>query len=460
MTTTTKPIVVIGAGISGLTLAFLLKKKGIPVLVLEKDAEAGGTMKTVKEGGWLIETGPNSTLETTPIFKELFRDLGIESEVAYADPGGKIRFIIRDGKLHPLPTGPADFLLSNLWSLAGKLRLLKEPFVGRANREESIAEFVERRLGREFLDYAINPFVAGVYAGDPRSLSVRAAFPKLFALEEKYGGLIKGVIGGRRERKQRAEKAKDRAEMFSFRDGMETFPRAFQRALGNDLRLGVSVETIEKNSLGGWTVTYLENGLPSVVESSAIVLAVPAFVASDFLKQFSPQLASTLSAVVYPPVAEVFLGYKRSSVGRDLRGFGYLVPEVEGRGILGTIWSSSLFAGRTPSVDEVAFTSFVGGARQPELARRSVSEIAANVKSELAALMNISGEPIFEKVRVWENAIPQYNMGYQVVLDQLDAFEQSHQGFYFCANYRGGISVGDCVMSAEKLHNRIVESFS
>ncbi len=134
---------------------------------------------------------------------------------------------------------PPAFLRSRLWTTAGKLRLLKEPFVGRAAAEESIAEFVTRRLGREFLDYAINPFVAGVYAGNPEQLSVRAAFPKLYALEEKYGGLIRGMFLGARERKKRAEKAKDRAKMFSFAGGMETFPRAIARHLGAGVRTGV-----------------------------------------------------------------------------------------------------------------------------------------------------------------------------------------------------------------------------
>ena len=210
-------VIIVGAGITGLATAWWLHKSGADVVVLERDSAVGGTMKTVHTGGWLIETGPNSALETTPLLKKLSAEVGIENELIYANEAADNRYILRDGALHPLPMKPALFLKSKLWSLSGKLRLLKEPFIGRSLKEETIAEFVARRLGKEFLDYAINPFVAGVYAGNPEQLSVQAAFPKFYALEKNYGGLIKGQILGARERKKRAEKAKDRSRLFSYK---------------------------------------------------------------------------------------------------------------------------------------------------------------------------------------------------------------------------------------------------
>src|ERR1041385_860379 len=239
-----KTIAVIGAGISGLCAAYWLNQKGMNVIVLERDSSAGGTMKTIRENGWLVETGPNSTLETTPLLSQLFDELGITDQRIYANEASNRRYILRNGKLHPLPMSTGAFLRSKLWSLPGKLRLMKEPFIGKVNKEESIAEFVERRLGREFLDYAINPFVAGVYAGSPEQLSVQAAFPKLYALEEKYGGLIRGMIRSRKERKARKEVAKDRAKMFSFIEGMQTFPNAIAARLGDSVELNCTVERI------------------------------------------------------------------------------------------------------------------------------------------------------------------------------------------------------------------------
>ena len=336
-----KSVVIIGAGISGLTSAHLLKKRGVTVTVLEQSAGAGGTMRTIREQGWLIESGPNSALETTPLFHQMFEDLGISTARMYAKETSDRRYIVRRGELHALPMRPAAFLASRLWTLPGKLRLLGEPFVGRAEKEESVAEFVERRLGREFLDYAVDPFVAGVFAGDPARLSVQSAFPKLYALESKYGSLVNGAIRSRRERKKRREIAKDRARMFSFIEGMETFPRAIAGRLGSNLRLNCTVVRIVPMRAGKfpvYTVFYEQDGAGMSVEADAVVLATPAAAAAAIIRPIDPETAKTLESVHYPPVAEVFMGFRLEQIGRPLDGFGFLVPAIERRSLLGTIW--------------------------------------------------------------------------------------------------------------------------
>lgn len=452
--------VIVGAGISGLTVAYFLRRAGLGVFVLDPGDLPGGTMRTVTEGGWMVETGPNSALETTPLFAEMFEGLGIAGERLYADASSDRRYILRNSVLHPLPMSPGAFLRSSLWSTRGKLRLLKEPFVGRASREETIAGFVRRRLGDEFLDYAINPFVAGVYAGDPEALSVRAAFPKLYALEERYGGLVRGMVLGARERKKRAEKAKDRARMFSFRDGMQTFPLALGRFLGEDIHLKSPVTSVERESAGGgvpgFAVAYRDGCESRRVAAPRVVLAVPAYVAENFLRPFSAPLAGAFARVYYPPVAEVFLGYPASAMGRPLDGFGFLIPEKEHRRILGTIWSSALFPGRAPQ-GHVALTTFVGGSRQPLLAGLDDGALTDLVGGELRSLMGIRGDPSYVKIMRWEKAIPQYAPGHLGFVEEISALEKNVPGLYLCGNYRGGISVGDCLMSGEKLARRIAE---
>jgi oxygen-dependent protoporphyrinogen oxidase len=447
-------VVIIGAGISGLTAAWRLRKLGVDVIVLEKQGEAGGTMRTLLDGDWMIESGPNSALETTPYFKQIFEELGISESMRYANNAAEKRYIMRDGNLHALPMSPGAFLSTNLWTLRGKLRLLKEPFVGRADKEETIAEFVERRLGREFLDYAINPFVAGVYAGNPEHLSVRSAFPKLYALEEKYGGLIKGMIKGRRERKKRAEKAKDRARMFSFDKGMGVFPAAIAAHLGDAIKYNCTVDplAIPQSSNGNgrrWAVTYTQNGTNHTLQADAVVLSTPAHSAAKLIQHVSASLAETLDRIYYPPVIEVFLGYRRDQIGIPLDGFGYLIPAIERRKILGTIWSSVLFEGRAPD-GHVALTTFLGGSRQPELTRQTDDEARASVHTEIANIMKVKGDPVFARVNRWERAIPQYNLGYGKTIDAIVQCEQNHPGLFLCSNFRGGIAVGDCVMSAER----------
>ena len=450
-------VVVIGAGISGLTSAWWLHRAGVDVAVMERDASPGGTMQTIHENGWLVETGPNSALETTPLLSQMFEDLGISHERVYANEASNKRFILRDGTLHQLPMSPGSFLTSSLWSLKGKLRLLGEPFVGRADHEETIAEFVERRLGKELLDYGINPFVAGVYAGNPEELSVRAAFPKLYALEEKYGGLIKGMLRGRKERKHRAERSKDRAKMLSFVNGMQTFPNIIAAGLKERVRLGCEVQAVSRGENGekGYTLFYRSKGGESgSLHADAVVAAVPSFVAASLLAPFSRSLTEGLRSIYYPPVTEVFLGFHSSQRSIPLDGFGFLVPAKEHRRILGTIWSSSLFSARAPE-GHVALTTFVGGSRQPELADLKDSELQDLVTGELQSIMHITGPPVFTKIIRWTKAIPQYNLGYHEITGAIDQFELEHPGLFICSNYRGGIAVGDCVMSGEKIASRV-----
>jgi oxygen-dependent protoporphyrinogen oxidase len=452
-------ILIAGAGISGLAVAWYLRRAGLNVTVLDPGDGPGGTMQTVAEKGWLVETGPNSALETTPLFAEMFDGLGITGERVYADPASDRRYILRDSVLHPLPMSPAAFLTSSLWTAGGKLRLLKEPFAGRAAEEETVAQFVRRRLGKEFLDYAINPFVAGVYAGDPEALSVRAAFPKLYALEEKYGGLILGMVRGAGERRRRAEKAKDRARMFSFRRGMQTFPDAIGRSLGADLHLGRTVTAVERQENPGGLPRFTvrasgPGGVVEEFEAPAVVLAVPAYVAQHLVRPFSETGAAGLGRIFYPPVTQVFLGFRAQAMGRPLDGFGYLIPAREGRRILGTIWSSALFPGRTPE-GHVALTTFVGGSRQPSLAELDSDALIGMVTSELRSLMAVREDPVYARIVRWEKAIPQYGRGHLAILEALEALQNAVPGLYLSGNYQGGIAVGDCLMSGERLAGRI-----
>lgn len=453
-------VVVVGGGITGLAAAWWLHQAGVDVVVLERDAAVGGTMKTEHDGDWLIETGPNSALETTPLLRKLSAETGAAHEFVYASDAAEHRYILRGDLLHSLPMKPAAFVKSRLWSLPGKLRLLKEPFIGRAVREETVAEFVTRRLGSEFLDYAVNPFVAGVYAGNPEELSVQAAFPKLYALEKNYGGLIRGQIFGARERKMRTEKSKDRSRLFSYRRGMQTLPDAIGASLGGRVRTNVRVERLiprlshSPSADRSIRVTGKKRRKDSNLDARAVIVAVPSHAAASILRVLDAELANSLKNIYYPPVAEVFLGYKSDAIHHPLDGFGFLVPATEGRKILGTIWSSTLFRGRAPS-GYAALTTFVGGSRQPELCEFDDAQLVDLVARELGPIMDVVGEPAYSCVHRWERAIPQYRLGHLAVIRQIEEFEKRNPGFFICGNYRGGIAVGDCVMNAEATVRRV-----
>jgi oxygen-dependent protoporphyrinogen oxidase len=459
-----KNSIIIGAGISGLTVAYFLKKNGFNVTILEADSDVGGTMKTEFIDGYVIETGPNSALETNPYIKEIVDGVGIANEMVYANERANKRYILKNGILYAMPMSPPAFLKTKLLSAKGKLRVAGELFQGKTYTEESIAQFVERRLGKEFLDYFINPFVAGVFAGNPEMLSVRSAFPKLYALEEKYGGLIRGMIQGRKERKQRAksgEQSKESAKMFSFKNGMQTLPNALAKFLDDDVFLNAKVEHVIPMRDGNkcmFTVSYTHEGKSQQLQSHNVVFAIPAYQLAEIIRSIDPEMSKTLSAIYYPPVAEVFFGFKNSQIKRELDGFGFLIPEKEKRNILGTIWSSALFENRTPNGYE-ALTTFVGGSRQPELCELDDEQLSEIVLKELQSIMNIEGKPHFVKINRWQKAIPQYELGYYKIEQAFEKFEQNFRGAFLCANFRGGISVGDCVKSGEAMTRRIVKNF-
>ncbi len=450
-------ITILGAGISGLATAHWLYRDGFDVTVLEAEDRPGGSMVTRKDEGFLVDCGPNSGLDTTPLIRRLVEEVGLENDLIYANDVGGRRYILKRGRLHPLPTGPGAFLKTGLFSAWAKCRLLAEPFIGKSDDGyyQSIADFVRRRLGREFLDYAINPFVSGVFAGDPEKLSVKSAFPKLYRLEEVYGGLIKGMVKGARERKARRETSKQHAKMFSFSGGMQSFPRAISDMLGDRVRYGCEVQGVTRSG-NRWRTTIRSGNELNEIESDFVVSATPAHRAASIFKGVDPELAQHLEAIYYPPVKLLSLGYRRSDVGRPLDGFGYLIPEREEKSFLGAIWSSTLFPGRAPK-DAVAFTLFVGGARSPGLPDADADELNRTVISEFSHIMSIQVPPIFSMEYMWPRAIPQYTLGYIEHERYFQQFENDHPGLFLSGNYRGGIAVGDCIIQSDLIYRKISE---
>ncbi len=450
-----KKIIILGAGISGLAAAYHLDKDGINVTVLEKNNEPGGAMISRREGDYLVDYGPNSGLETTPLIREIVDEIGLSNEMIYANEEGNKRYILRDNQLNPLPMTPSVFLKTKLFSTKAKLRLFAEPFIGKSEDGyyQSISQFVARRLGQEFLDYAINPFVAGVYAGNPDELSVKSAFPKLYRLEEVYGGLIKGMIKGAKERKQRAEQSKQSAKMFSFNDGMQTFPKAIAKRLEGKINYNCSITKIERLN-NQYSISFIQNGEEKKVDTDLIISTIPAHIAGNLFRPMDPTLSNHLDAIYYPPVMVLYLGYKKEFIGQPLDGFGFLIPKKENKSYLGAIWSSVIFKKRAED-DKAAFTIFIGGARSPELFDLGKDVIIRKVLDEFQSVMKIKEEPVFVREIMWEKAIPQYNIGYIEHENYFDQFEKNNPGIILSGNYRGGISVGDCIKNSEVVYNKV-----
>jgi oxygen-dependent protoporphyrinogen oxidase len=455
-------VLILGAGATGLIIGFLLKKKGLHVKILEKKNRTGGSILTVTQNGFTIDAGPNSTLETSPKIQELIEMLNLQDDKIYANPVSKNRYILKYGKLIALPMSPGAFLKTRLFSFSAKLRLFAEPFIQPADSsaDESLAEFVVRRLGRQFLDYAIDPFVSGVYAGVPEKLSVKAAFPKLWALEQTYGSLIKGTIKGKKEREKRNEVSKSEAKMFSFRNGMQTLTDALTENLKEDIILGVETTSITETD-GKITATTVLDGHKFEIKAKKIVLSIPAYEAARLISSLDASLADSLREIEYPPVAMVFMGYKnKSDIAHDLNGFGFLVPKKENRSILGTIFSSSIFVNRAPD-QGAALTTFVGGMRQPETVKLENEYLQEMVLNDLNQILGLHKDPDVFYIKKWNKAIPQYKRGHLQIIEKIESFEKQHPSFVFAANYRGGIALGDCIKNAfehaEKIQNNMFE---
>ena len=432
--------IVIGAGISGLACALRLRELGAEIRIFEAAENPGGLVSTVHKDGFLFESGPQS-MQLTPELRELIRAAGCESELIEADARSP-RYILRGGKLHPAPMSPPALLTTSLLSVGSKMRVVSEPFRRSqpAAGEESLANFVRRKFGTEILEHLVGPFVSGVFAGDPEKLSVRSAFPTLAAWEAEYGSVIRGAMksGGKGERV--------RPTLASFKAGMATLMNTMAQKLGGALVNNASVVGIEFSALEGWTI-HCPAAKAGKVTADAMVLAIPAHVATKLLASTSVRLASALAGIPYAPIAVVSQGYRRQDVGHALNGFGFLVPRTEELRTLGVIWNSSLFPGRCPQ-DAILLTSFIGGATDPQILRMDDFEIANQVHKDIAGILQISAPPVAQHVWRHSHALPQYNLGHAQKVAAIREDLTNLHGLFIAGNYLDGPSMGSCVSQA------------
>ncbi len=438
---------ILGAGISGLTTAWFLKQQGHQVRLLEARNSAGGNLRTLKRDGYLIERGPNSTLNNRPALDILFDSLGLQP--MQANSASHKRFVLRDSTLHPLPMGPGDFIRTPLFKTAGKWRLLLEPFIGRARDEESVASFVERRLGKEFLDYAINPFVSGVYAGDPAQLSVRAATAKVYALEHQYRSMFIGMIAKTLFHKHRGG-AGPSGKMITFEQGMQQLADTLADNMSEQLTTGVSVDAVQRLDDGRWQASSGDQQW----QADELILTLPAKACADLLGPLVPELKQQLEPIQYPTVASVSLGFKHSQVQHPLDGFGFLIPRCTGVETLGVLFPSSIFPNRAPAGHHL-MTCFIGGVLNSEIGNIDDDQLTQRVLRDIKPLLGIDGDPDMVEISRWPAAIPQYQLGHLQRLAAIDNALKPLPGIHLRANWRDGISVGDCIQNGYDLAQRL-----
>jgi len=444
-------IAALGAGISGLTAAFWLKRAGLSVACMEASDRPGGSITTWAGEGFRFELGPNTVLNNALEIDRLCEAAGILGERINAAPAAKKRFIVKDGKLLALPGGPLGFLTTPLFSAGAKLRLMKEPFIGRAAEEETIAQFVRRRLGEELLQYAVGPFVSGVYAGDPEKLSVRHATAKIYALEEKHGSLIRGAIAKRKG-------PAPAGGLFSFPEGLGYLPQTLAASLGEGYRPETAVLSVERIASAYCVRARRADGKEFEFLARAVVCALPAKAAGAALAPLGGDFPVRIPALPYADVALVCMGFRRDQVAHPLDGFGFLAPEVEHRHVLGCLFTSSLFPGGAPE-GHVALSAFVGGAMHGDRVAAPEAEILRRTVEDLRPLLGLTGEPVLSRIVAWRPAIPQYIVGHGANKDAGSTFETANPGVFVSGNLLYGVSVGDCIKNATALAARVEEFF-
>lgn len=456
--------IVIGAGLAGLSCAHLLAREGRDVRVLEAAAEVGGSLKSSSLQGATIDLGPQTIQSRDPELFAHLDEIGLTSQLRIAGGNGSKRFIVLKGRLVELPSSPLSALTTRALSWPAKLRVLGEPFARPGpGGDESAADFIARRLGREVAENLLDPFVSGVHAGDPGTLSMRAAFPKLLDAERVHGSITRWALAeGRAARKARRAAGENTpprlpSRLFSFERGLQSWAHALAHDLGAS-RVAVSTPAQSITSLegGGWRVQTAERAL----EADHVVLALPASPCADLIEPISSGGARVLRDVPYSPVATVQLLYRRHAVAHPLDGFGLLIPTREHRPVLGILWISSLFADRAPE-GTVLTTSFIGGARAPEHVQRSDDQLIEMAHEQHRELLTTSEAPIAAQVQRWHHAIPRVEFGHVDRLATLARTEQLHHGLHFAGSYgEGGAALPMCWKRGRDVARKIIAAGS
>lgn len=457
-------LVVVGAGVAGLAAArtALDARPELDVVVLERSPRAGGLVETEHTGeGFVVEHGADCLVTTKPAGMDTVRQLDLAGEVVTGTEAPRTAFVVRRGRLVPLPAGLAfgvpasalEMLRTPVLSWPAKVRMGLEPLLspGPHVDDESVASFVARRFGRQMVDRVIDPLLGGVHGVPADELSVRACLPRMRELERAHGSVVAGMQRERRGRKRRAASAPGALPpAISLRRGMGALPEALARSLGGRVRLGAEVRAVERRAGGGYRVR-LAGG--EHLDADAVVMAAPAHVASALVAPLSVALATMLARVRHGRVDAVTLGFRQRDLGHPLAGTGFVVPASEGRATRACSWSSVKWPGRAPE-GSVLMRSVL---HAPEMDDEALVSVA---RSDLRELMGVEADPVLLRVRRIERALPVYEVGY---LDRLEAMRHEAAGlgaFALAGNAQGGIGVPDCIQSGREAAGAVLGALS
>ncbi len=504
-----KRVIIIGGGITGLAAAYKILEHGrdsgrqLDLIVLEAGSRFGGIIQTHERDGFLLESGPDSFISEKPAALDLSKRLGLESHLIETNENHRRSFIVRQGRLLPVPAGfhllaPSrfwPFVKSDIFSWTGKARMALDLLLPRRNlnsdvagafdatADESLAQFVRRRLGREALERMAQPMIGGIYTADPEQLSLRATMPRFLEMERSHGSVIRAL---RKQARPPGGEGTDAATsgaryslFLSFDRGMQLLTdkleqkiRDFNSQVANSqskisadgrvtqvtMQLNTAVQSVAfgpREPAGSkWK---LRTGNNEVHFADAICLALPAYVSASLLNDIDPELASELNGISYASSATINLAFKRENIPHPLDGFGFVVPFIEGRSLIACTFSSVKFSGRAPE-GYMLLRVFMGGALQPEMFELSSEELISRALVDLRELLGIEQPPLFAEVAKWERSMPQYHVGHLQRVERINERLPSLPGLALAGNAYSGLGIPDCIRSGEAAAQFIIDS--
>jgi oxygen-dependent protoporphyrinogen oxidase len=467
-------IVIVGAGLSGLAAAHRLQELSVErqvpldIVLVERGPCTGGAVGTIREQGYLVDTGADSFLTNKPGAVSLCRRLGIEDRLIPTDTRYRGALVLYDGRPVPVPDGFQLLSPTALWPMVttpllspwGKLRLFAEYFVPPAKNlsDESLASFVRRRLGAEALDRLVQPLVGGIYTSDPETLSLAATIPRFLEMEQRHGSLIRAALA---DRKKPSAESSDRTSsgarygLFAgLKGGLQDLVDALTTSISAKcaIRLGTRVTSLKPTGTG-WRLG-LSTG--EWWDADGVLLTLPTHAASELVDDFDKPLAGILGEIDYASSAIVVTGHKLANVRHPLNAFGLVIPERERRKILAVSFSSRKFPDRAPE-GRVLLRTFVGGALHPEAMLQTDEEMIATVREELAETLGVTGEPDFAKVCRYVRAMPQYTLGHLDRVVAIEAGAKPYRGLELAGTGYRGVGIPDAIEQAEQAAERLLE---
>ena len=445
-------VVVIGAGITGLITTFLLREKGIDVVLLEKTDRVGGQLHTISDEGFLFESGPNTGVVSNKEVLELFSKLKGECSLQIAQQEAKVRLIWKNGLFRPLPNGLSSAMSTNLFSWYDKINILFEPFRKKGNDPfESVASLVKRRLGKSYLNYAVDPFVSGIYAGDPNRLVTRFALPKLYRLEHEYGSFIRGAM---KRRKVLAEEKRQgiSKDVFSVQGGFQQLVEALYKRISKDAIITSAGNSIVEPTLDGWVTSLPASG--DKIRSQYVITTVPAYTLPDLLPFVKEEDMRPIASLHYAPVIQIGVGIKDGS--RIPMAFGGLIPSIEKEKLLGILFNSSCYHDRAPH-GSASLSFFLGGVRHPEMLDYTDNELYELVKEAMHTMLKYPKDTEPYKFHIFRHskAIPQYEADSEERINSVEKLQETYKGLIVAGGLRDGIGLADRIKQATKLANLI-----